>query len=145
MGTATKYETDFYGWTQDQAELLKRGQLDALDLANLIEELKSMGKSETRQLHNRLEVLHLHLLKWRYQPNLQSTSWQQTISEQRRRLAKHLRQNPSLKNKLDEIYLDAYDDARHSAMLETGLLLETFPGTCPWTTGQTMDPHFFPV
>lgn len=145
MGTATKYETDFYGWTQDQAELLKRGQLDALDLANLIEELKSMGKSETRQLHNRLEVLHLHLLKWRYQPNLQSTNWQQTISEQRRRLAKHLRQNPSLKNKLDEIYLDAYDDARHSAMLETGLLLETFPEACPWTTGQTMDPHFFPV
>lgn len=143
MGTVTKYETDFYGWTQQQADLLKRGKLDALDLANLIEELESMGKSETRQLHNRLEVLHMHLLKWRYQPNLQSTSRQQTISEQRRRLAKHLRQNPSLKNKLDEIHLDTYDDARHSAMLETGLLLETFPENCPWTIGQTMDPDFF--
>ena len=32
------YETDFYQWTQQQADLLRQGALSALDVENLIEE-----------------------------------------------------------------------------------------------------------
>ncbi|MGB3918017.1 DUF29 domain-containing protein [Thiothrix litoralis] len=144
MGAATKYDTDFYGWAMEQADLLKHGQVGALDLENLIEEIESMGKSQANQLHNRLELLLMHLLKWQYQPNFQGSSWQRTINEQRRRIAKHISKNPSLKAKLDETYLDAYDDARNSAVLETGLNLATFPEECPWTFEQAMNAEFWP-
>ncbi len=44
MTTAT-YETDFYLWTQQQADLLRQGQFNRvdLDLANIAEEIESMG------------------------------------------------------------------------------------------------------
>ncbi|MDQ5770479.1 DUF29 domain-containing protein [Thiothrix subterranea] len=144
MSAATKYETDFYGWAMEQANLLKHGQVSALDLENLIEEIEGMGKSQANQLHNRLELLLMHLLKWQYQPNFQGSSWQRTINEQRRRIAKHIGKNPSLKAKLDETYLDAYDDARNSAALETGLDLATFPELCQWSFEQAMNPEFMP-
>ena len=38
------YEQDFYMWTQEQAAILKAGALSQLDVANLIEEIESMGK-----------------------------------------------------------------------------------------------------
>ncbi len=47
------YERDFYGWTQEQAALLRAGQLNDLDIANLIEEVESMGRSEKRELESR--------------------------------------------------------------------------------------------
>lgn len=144
MGAATKYETDFYGWTMEQAGLLRAGHLGAVDLENLIEEVESMGKSQANQLHNRLELLLMHMLKWQYQPNFQGASWQRTINEQRRRVGKHIGKNPSLKAKLGETFADAYDDARHSAAIETGLHLATFPEVCPWTFEQAINPEFWP-
>jgi hypothetical protein len=58
------YESDFYGWVTEQANLLKSGRLNELDTANLLEEIEGMGKSEKRALENRLAVLLQHLLKW---------------------------------------------------------------------------------
>ena len=46
MNTELLYQTDFHAWTQQQAHLLKSGQLADADLAHLIEELGSMGASE---------------------------------------------------------------------------------------------------
>ena len=40
----TNYDQDFYGWTQEQAALLRTGQLNDLDIANLIEEVEAMGR-----------------------------------------------------------------------------------------------------
>jgi hypothetical protein len=73
------YETDFYGWTQQQAHLLKTGCLSSLDVANLIEEIETMGRSEKRELDSRLMVLLVHLLKWKYQPKRRGRSWELTI------------------------------------------------------------------
>ena len=51
------YENDFYTWTQQQANLLKCGQFKDLDIENLVEEIETMGRSEKRELENRLIVL----------------------------------------------------------------------------------------
>lgn len=48
--------------------LLKEGQLQALDITHLIEEIETMGRSEKRGLQSRLMVLLVHLLKWQFQP-----------------------------------------------------------------------------
>ena len=143
MFTAT-HENDFYSWTQQQAELLRQGCLSEIDIANLIEEVEDMGRSEHRALESRLAVLLAHLLKWQYQPSQRSTSWEATIREQRRKVHRGIAQNPGLKPSLDKTLTDAYGDARLSAMGETGLKLSTFPIDCPWQLKQVLDDDFWP-
>ena len=92
----TTHENDFFAWTQEQAYLLRNGQIHQIDVVNIAEEIEDMGRSEKRELESRLEVLIMHLLKWQFQPNLRSRSWQLTIKEQRIRLEKLLKENPSL-------------------------------------------------
>jgi Domain of unknown function DUF29 len=139
------YKKDFYAWTQEQAVLLRERQYTQLDLENLIEEIEGMGRSEYRQLSNRLEILIMHLLKWQYQPELRGRSWELTILEQRRRIAKLLRNNPSLRHELPTLLPDAYEDAAFSAMRETGLLLTTFPEQCPYTLAEVLDQTWLPA
>jgi len=142
--TTPLYEADFYGWIQTQAAMLRAKNFVALDLENLVEEIESMGKSEKRELESRLEVLLMHLLKWRYQPERRSTSWELTIEEQRRRLALHLAENPSLKSKIADVFPVAYELAVFSATKETKLHRSVFPTQCPWTFEQATDPGFWP-
>lgn len=139
---SSTHENDFYAWTQEQAHLLKTGQLQQIDRQNIAEELEDMGCFEKRQLESRLEVLIMHLLKWQFQPNLRSRSWELTIKEQRLRLEKLLQKNPSLQPNLTEIIEDIYPLATLSAERETGLSL--FPETCPYTLTDILSPEFFP-
>jgi hypothetical protein len=40
---------DFYGWTQEQAKLLRSGEFSALDTETVAEEIESMGRSARRK------------------------------------------------------------------------------------------------
>lgn len=131
-------------WTQEQARLIKEGKLDKLDLVHLVEEVESMGTSEIRELESRLEVLLMHLLKWKYQPNLQSNSWKYTIKEQRKRIALRLRKMPSLTSKLDELFVESYEIAIYKTVKETGLSEAIFPVQCEWSIEQVLNDNFFP-
>ena len=55
------YEKDFYSWTQEQADFLRNGQFNNLDIPNLIEEIETMRRSEKRELESRLTILLLHI------------------------------------------------------------------------------------
>lgn len=138
------YETDFYGWTQQQVSLLKNGQFSETDLANIIEEIESMGRSEKRELQSRLTVLLQHLLKWQFQPSRQGKSWQLSIIEQRIQFMDVLNENPSLKSHLTEILKDAYRLAVVKAAKETGLAIKEFPIECPWNWQEITDSDFYP-
>ncbi|EBW7148991.1 DUF29 domain-containing protein [Salmonella enterica subsp. enterica] len=139
-----RYDTDFYGWTQEQADLIRAGRTEDLDLKNLLEEIEAMGRSERRELESRLQVLFMHLLKWQYQSERQGRSWQLTIEEQRRKALRILQENPSLKSRLTEIIKDAYGDAVIAAERETNIRRSVFPETCPWTFEQAVDASFWP-
>ena len=67
----TLHSTDFYGWVNQQTELLKAGNLADLDIDNIAEEIEDMGKSLQRELVSRLKILFMHILKWKYQPGYQ--------------------------------------------------------------------------
>jgi len=138
------YETDFYGWIQNQAGVLRAGNFASLDLENLIEEIEDMGKNRQRALESRLEILLMHLLKWQFQPERMTPSWKYTIREQRKRITDHLKKNPSLKPLVPEACTDAYSYAVMSASEETGIDESTFPALCPWTFKQIIDPDFWP-
>lgn len=143
MSTAT-YETDFYSWTQQQANLLKAGRFSDIDLANIVEEIESMGRSEKRSLESRLTVLFVHLLKWQYQSERRGKSWTFTINEQRRKIRKLLSQNPGLNFELSKLLEDAYEDAVFKASYETGINSAVFPKVNPWSFEQVMNADFFP-
>lgn len=138
------YQKDFYGWTQQQAFLLKAGRLNELDIVNLLEEIETMGRSEKRELDSRLTVLLVHLLKWQYQPVRRGKSWQLTIEGQRDNCFDVLEDNPSLKPQLNDIMLRAYSKARTLAAKETGLDKSMFPLNNPWTLAQLLDSEFYP-
>jgi hypothetical protein len=138
------YDQDFYGWTQEQAALLKAGRLNDLDIANLIEEVEAMGRSEKRELESRLTVLLVHLLKWKYQSNRRCRSWQLTIKTQRIDFLKVLRDNPGLKPSLEQCMVDAYQLATIKASQETGLDEAIFPSVCPWGFSDTIKQDFYP-
>ena len=138
------FDNDFHAWASQQAGLLRGGRLADADIPHIIEEIESMGRSEQRELVNRLVVLLLHLLKWRFQPGLRGNSWRLSIKEQRIRLEAHLEDNPSLTAKLDQAIARAYRLAMIEAERETGLAESTFPTSCPFTFTQIMDDAFWP-
>ena len=142
MGNAIAYEEDFYGWTQQQAQWLKDREAGQIDWLNLAESIEDMGRSEKRQLESRLEVLIMHLLKWEFQPNFRSRSWQLTIKEQRLRLEELLSENPSLRPKVPDILASIYALAVISAEKETGL--SDFPETCPYELADILSSSFLP-
>lgn len=138
------YERDFYAWANEQASLLRAGDLSTADIHNIAEEIESLGKTEKRALISHLTVLLLNLLKWQFQPGLRGNSWRATIKVQRRDLARHLADSPSLTAQLSAVLTDAYISAVLSTVGETGLPEATFPEVCPWSYHQITDPDFWP-
>ena len=144
LETPSLYDTDFYAWANRQAALLRAGRLGEADVANIAEEIESMGKSQKRELINRLAVLLMHLLKWRYQPNRRGKSWRLTIRRQRLDLVDHFADNPSLKLQIAASMASAYQRGRIDAAQETQLEPEDFPESCPWTYDEIIDDTFWP-
>ena len=125
------YEADFAGWAEDTARAIQAGDFEGVDRAALAEEIAALSRSQRKELRN-------HLLKQQFRPELQTRSWDNTIREQFRNIQEELHDSPSLKSVLPELFADAYELARLGASTETGLALENFPETCPWTLEQVI-------
>jgi Domain of unknown function DUF29 len=138
------YEQDFWLWTQTMAQALKSGNFSQLDLENLAEEVESLGRSDRRELQSRLTVLLMHLLKWQFQPEMQSGSWRGTLAEQRIRITKLLKESPSLRSFFELSIDECYDDAKVKASEETGLMMVTFPVICPYEIENILSIEFLP-
>ena len=140
----TLYESDIIAWANEQAALLRAGRFADIDVSRIAEEIEDVGKSERRELASRMVVLLVHLLKWQFQSGRRGSSWQRTIKEQRRSIAVHLRETPSLKTALaDPNWQEGvWADAVAKAIDETGL--DSFPEDCPWKIEQILSPEFYP-
>lgn len=143
----TAYETDVVAWASEQAQLIRAGQFDQLDLKHLAEEIEDVGKSEQRELASRVAVLLAHLLKWKHQPSKRSKSWAFTIRTQRKEVCYLLKEAPSLKTKFaDALWLDiVWAKAKGIAESETGLDLDTFPDTCEWLITDVLAENWLPA
>lgn len=136
------YETDFYAWTLEQSKLLKAGEFMGLDIANLVEEIESLGKQQRQELRNRLGILIGHLLKWDYQPEKRSKSWRVTIQIQRREIEEILADNPSLKPYLPEAIAKAHRVGLDLVALETPLDYPDLLEAPIYTIEQLLSPDF---
>lgn len=140
----THYDTDFFVWCNEQARLVRERRFDELDIENVAEELEMMGRSDKHQIESRLEVLIMHLLKWKFQPGARNPGWNAPISEQRRRIERLVMESPSLRNYPASVAIDLYTAARLEAAKETGIDFTLFPEQCPFTAEQVLDPDFMP-
>ena len=141
----TLYETDYQQWIETTVEKLHSRDYANVDWDNLIEEIEDMGRSERRSLESNLIVVLLHLLKWQYQPERRSGSWEGSIIEHRRRIKKALKESPSLQAYLESIFAESYVEAVKQAKAETGLPLEMFPLQCPYESVAVVDDEFLPL
>ena len=139
------YEQDFYAWVEQTAELLKSRNWEILDLENLIEEVVDLGRSQQRALQSALRLILSHLLKWKYQPEKRSNSWQITIISERLNLDELFTESPSLRRFLNdtEWINTTYQRARKEAIVETGLSEDNFPIVCPFTVDEILDLDFY--
>lgn len=138
------YASDFFAWTHQQALYIRNQDWERLDLANLIEEIDSLGRQQRQELKNRLSILVGDLLKWEYQPQNRSNSWKATLQIQRLDIAELIADNPSLKPELEQLLSAAYLKAVALAVLETNLSDQVFPATCPYALVDILDDGFFP-
>ena len=144
-----RIDDDFYAWLLDQASALRRLQPDSLDWENLAEELEAMGRSEENGLESYLVVLLKHLLKWRYQPEKRTGSWEASIENSREQISRRLQRSPSLKSKQDEVFLVAYRLARRRAGAQMGMRKQEWeiqlPASCEWSLEkEVLDAAFWP-
>jgi len=151
MGTTTTkpttracYHEDFVAWAAETAQLLLERRFDEIDIDSLAEEVQAMAARDRRELRSRVAVVLLHLLKWKYQPEKRSGSWQSIMGTQRRELRYLLQQSPSLKREVAEAVKVTYRDAVGGAAKETGLRVTTFPSDCPFSPEQILDPDYEP-
>ncbi len=141
---STRYEDDFYAWSREQAALLRSGKIAQADVTNIAEEIESMGKAERRELVNRLTILLLHLVKWRFQPMMRGRSWRLSIEGQRLDIRGLLDDNPSLAPIVSKSIGQAWPRALIEAERETGLERSRFPAACPWDPESVLDDDFWP-
>jgi len=142
----TLYDQDFYAWVEQTAALLQSHQWDMLDLEHLIEEVVDLGKSQQRALQSALRLVLSHLLKWKYQSERRSHSWQVTITRERLNIDELLEESPSLRRFLNdaEWINTTYQRARQEAMVETILSEEKFAIACPFSVNEILDLDFYP-
>ena len=144
IDNSSRYDEDFYAWTNEQADHLAEGHFSLLDVDNIVDEIRTLGQSVRNEAKSRLNVLLVHLLKWRYQSKKQTRSWRMTIIEQRTRLLELLEESPSLRSYPASVLGKEYRLARLHAATETGLDDDAFPQDCPFTIDQILDPDFMP-
>ena len=126
------FEQDETAWLEAMAELIRLEQFDQLDYPHLQEHLDDMARRDKREVESRLAVLLSHQLKWDYQHEKRSPSWQATIEAQRQELILLL-ESASLRNHADLKLQKSYQAAVRLAMAETDLPEETFPSLCPYS------------
>ena len=140
----TPYDDDIAAWAEEQVALLRSGQWALLDIEHIAEEIEDMNISHRHQLAHRMAILMAHLLMWKYQPDRRSSSWENTIHNQRDKLAKLLRKMPSLWRMLQDPEWDqeVWDDAIDIAGRETNV--RNLPQVREWDFEQILSADYFP-
>ncbi len=123
------------------ASLASERRFDQIDYDNLSEFLSDMARRDRREVLSRLATLLMHLLKWKHQPDHQSSSWRRTIEEQRLEL-QDLFESGTLRNYGEEVLAKAYERAVKLAAIETGLSESTFPQVCPFTLQEALQKDY---
>ena len=127
---------------------LRERRVEDLDWPNLAEEIEDLEKNERRLLRHQISLLLGYLLKRAYAPTkmlrARGREWDISVQQARHHIASLLKESPSLRSNLDQIFTEGYEDGRDDALTEMGLRDSAIPETPPWTFEQVIDDHFVP-
>ena len=132
------YDEDFYAWTQEQAELLRRGGAGAngLDTDLIAEEIEDLGKSELHACESLCEHIIEHLLKLEYSGLTEPAEhWRQEIVEWRLQLERKLTRSIVGKLNLPARYRSALRLLRYFETEAPGLM-QRVTAECPYSLDQ---------
>ncbi len=145
------HDRDFYAWTKEQVELLRRardsGSNLALDWDGLIEEIEGLGATEKRELTSNLaRVLeHLGKLAWSRASDPRRV-WMLSVKEHRAPVRAVIADIPSLKPLVPVCLETAWQIALPRIERSLGAQPDgrPLPETCPFTAEQVLDPTWYP-
>src|SRR6266853_146846 len=149
LSTASLYEEDFYAWTQQQAELLRRLPVvgNEIDLEHIAEEIEDLGRSDLRAAQSLCEHIVEHFLKLEYSGLEQPADhWRDEIVEWRLQLEKILTRSIEAKLDLPGRYKAALRLVRRLERDVPGFA-SRLPAECPYTLEQIIgsrDEDWFP-
>lgn len=141
------YDSDFYGWAQSQAALLRAGRLGEIDRDHLAEEIESMGRSDLRAMESALARVIEHLLKLAHSPaTAPRAGWRESAAVHRVDYAALAEDNPGLvgRVRLDVAYARGRQIAAASMERHDGIDGGVLPAVCPWTREEIVSPDFWP-
>ena len=149
MSTQSLYDEDFYAWTQQQAELLRRLPPvgNELDLEHIAEEIEDLGRSDLRAARSLCQHIIEHLLKLEYSGLEEPADhWRDEIVEWRLQLEQILTRSIEAKLDLPGQYRAALRLVRRLERDAPGLMAR-LPAQCPYTFEQIVsggDEDWFP-
>jgi len=146
------YEEDFYAWTRDQAQALRRlaatrPNVD-LDLPHLIEEVADLGISQRDAVRSQVRRIIEHCLKLEYSPaQAPRAGWHETIIDARIVLEDKL--TPTLRRGLQRRLPKLYEQARRAvagSLRVHGELTaaDALPATCPYRLAGLLRHDWYP-
>jgi hypothetical protein len=143
----TLYDTDYNLWVLETVQKLHNRDVDALDWENLIEEVEDLSRRDKKKLKSLLRLLFEHLLKltyWQSEIARNQGHWRGEIRNFRKQIKDELQDSPSLKNYVDEVLNECYQDSREILSDKTKLSLSTFPEEPIATLEQALDEDWLP-
>lgn len=146
------YRDDFYAWTRDQAQALRRLAETRpnveVDWEHLIEEVEDLGKAALRAVESQLHRVIEHCLKLAYsKADATRRGWLNSIDGARAKIDDRMTPNlrPDAQARLDHLYqqvlrrvrrdLEAYGEAEAAA---------TLPASCPFRFDELVDADWYP-
>jgi Domain of unknown function DUF29 len=132
------YDRDFALWVEAQVAAVRAGDVAALDVDNLVEELEGLTRRDERALGSQLKRIMAHLLKQRHQPERATRSWEDSIANGREEIADILEQSPSLRRTLPGLMTKNYPRAVSQAARDTRRPLTVFPDQPPFTLAEVL-------
>lgn len=134
------YDQDLNLWLETAIAQLKAGDLQDLDVENLIEELEGLAGRDRRELKNRLATLLEHLLKRCYvKSEYDYAGWENTIYRTRFEILNILEQSPSLKNYINqpEVFQSAFEFSLRMLRKNKDYTNTNFPNS--WQFSETIE------
>ncbi|MDX1539845.1 MAG: DUF29 domain-containing protein [Geminicoccaceae bacterium] len=144
---ADLYETDFPLWAKRQAELLRAGRYQDLDLDHLIEEVADLGVSERHAVFSAARRIIEHLLKLEHSPARDPRrGWEDSVTAHRTDLEEQLTATlrRDVERELGKVYSRARQDAARGLRRDR-VALSDLPNRCPYALDEILDPDWLPT
>lgn len=142
------YEQDYQLWLESTIEQLRQGEFSSVDWKNLIEELETVGRSDKRAIKSLLTRLFEHSLKlayWETERAYNANKWKSEITTFRVQIKELLKDSPSLKPYLIEVFNESYQNAREIMSRLISCKIEYFPDQSIASVEQVLDNNWFPL